>query len=202
MKKLIVVSSAAIALCTMALAQEAQSTGQAGVVSVAPQQPTPQPDYVRSAHDTWAIKCSPAQNNQCYMSQLVLGQNQSPLMEVEFIPAKIEGQPDAIMGGTITTPLNVVLGRGIIVQVDEELPDQKEYTFCNQVGCYARFPVTKADIELYKKAGRMTAVLFAMQNPQQGLEIPLSLGGFTDAFDTLMKIEAGELTPEPVAPSQ
>ena len=149
---------------------------------------TPQ-EIVKAVHGDWQIKCVVAEKEQCLMSQLIVGANNSPLMEISLIPAKIEGEPDAVMGATVVTPHGVMLQKGILLQVDENLPDKKEYTWCNQTGCYSRFPVKAADINGYKSAGKMTAVLFSMQNPRQGLEIVISLTGFTAAFDELMALE-------------
>lgn len=192
MRKFLTTTLFASLLAVNLSAQEAAApTAEAQAAAPANQQRAARPQEItRNVHEDWQIKCTVGENQQCYMTQLVLGANGSGLMEVTFIPANIENEPDAIMGATIVAPLNILLQRGVYLQVDENDPDRKDFTWCAQIGCYSRFGVTQADVDAYSKANKLTAVIFGIQNPQQGMAINISLLGFTAAFKELMEIEA------------
>ena len=192
MRKFLTTTLFATLLATHITAQEAAAPAADALASApADQQRAARPQEItRNVHEDWQIKCTVGENQQCYMTQLILGANGGGLMEITLIPANIENEPDAILGATIVAPLNILLQRGVYLQVDENDPNLQEFDWCAQIGCYARFGITQADVDSYSKANKLTAVIFGIQNPQQGMAINISLLGFTAAFKELMETEA------------
>ncbi len=181
-------------------AAEAEET-EATTAPAAPQAPaqgatparasTPQ-EITRAVHSDWQIRCITGEQQQCYLYQLVVNQQNAPLMEFSLVPARDETGGDVKMVATLITPLNTVLGRGVIMQVDENNPVKKDYTWCAPIGCFVRYPVDSAELASYKSGGQILTAFFMMQNPNVNLELPLSLTGFGAAYDELMEIEAEE----------
>ncbi len=172
-------------------AQEAAPAAETTASAPAGEQRAARPQEItRNVHEDWQIKCTVGENQQCYMTQLILGANGAGLMEVTLIPANIENDPDAILGATIVAPLNILLQRGVYLQADENEPNLQKFDWCAQIGCYARFGIKQSDVDEYSKANKLTAVIFGIQNPNQGMAINISLLGFTAAFKELMEIEA------------
>ncbi len=198
MRKVLALTSALV-LATGVHAQEAQSEaeGQAQAqpaetqsnVTTGNRASTPQ-EVTRNVHGSWQIRCVTVEPQQCYLYQLIVNDQNAPLMEFSLIPAKDETGGEVTMVGTIITPLNVVLERGVVMQVDENDPRQESYGWCAPIGCFSRFGIDEARINEFKSGTKITTAIFMMRNPGQGIEIELPLDGFGDAYDELMEIEA------------
>ncbi len=195
MRKSIIAIASLMMMVSPAFAQDNNAEAPANSDASAAQEgptaraATPQ-EITKSVHGDWQIRCVTVEPQQCFLYQLIVDNNNSPILEYSLVPAKDETGGDVKMVGTLITPLNTVLSRGVIMQVDENDPVQRDYTTCAPVGCFSRYGLTGAQLDQYRGGKQITAVIFMIQSPDQGIELPLSLNGFGDAYDELMEIEA------------
>ena len=82
-----------------------------------------------------------------------------------------------------TLPLGVALRPGIRVKVDESEPMNVGYNICLNTGCRAGMELTEKTITLLKQGSKVVITFVSPQG--KGLNVPVSLKGFTDAFDSL-----------------
>jgi invasion protein IalB len=153
-------------------------------------------EIVKDTFGDWQVRCAP-DGKECFMYQLAMDQAKNPVAEVSIL--KLPEQSEAEAGVTVVTPLGTLLTTGVIVQVDNGEQRQYPFAWCSQVGCFARFGLTKPSIDALKrgKAGRITLV--SVGRPEHPVELALSLSGFTAAFDSLETpvLPAGAVLPNP-----
>ncbi len=198
MRKLIFASMIAASLSIPSFAQDSEETQETNSeaatgpsTSVAPLRPQVQPDYVHNVFESWAVKCSPALNNQCFLTQIILNETQEPLFEINVVPANVPEQPDAVAGITMITPLGALLPRGIFIDINDGQDVWNEpYQYCTNVGCHVRFAINQGKLDQLLAANK---VIISMQHVRSGPnEIPIEVrtSGMTAAYEELMKLEA------------
>ncbi len=139
-------------------------------------------EIVKDTFGDWQVRCAP-DGKECFMYQLALDQAKNPVAEVSIL--KLPDTSEAVAGVTIVTPLGTLLTNGVILQVDAGEKRQYPFSWCSQVGCFARFGLTKPTLDTMRrgKAGEVTLV--AVNKPEAPVTLNLSLSGFTAAFDSL-----------------
>lgn len=148
-------------------------------------QPAQQPEVMEVVKDTfgdWQIRCAP-DGNECFMYQLALDAQKNPVAEVSILKLPEAAEADA--GVTIVTPLGTLLPQGVVLQVDAGEKRQYPFAWCSQVGCFARFGLTKPAIDGMKRGKGGTISLVSIAAPQTPVTLNLSLSGFTAAYDSL-----------------
>ena len=132
------------------------------------------------------------------MYQLALDEAKNPVAEVSLL--KLPADADADAGVTVVTPLGTLLTNGVVLQIDSGEQRQYPFAWCSQVGCFARFGLTKPSIDSMKrgKAGKIT--LISIGRPEAPVVLDLSLSGFTAAFESLqVPTEPAGAAPAPAA---
>lgn len=152
-------------------------------------------EVVRDEFQDWQVRCAPDESD-CFLYQLALDQEDNPVAEVSVL--KLPEAAEAAAGVTIVTPLGTLLTEGIVMQVDEGEARQFPFSFCTQVGCFARFGVDTPSVNAMKRGATVRLRLVSVAQPQQPVQLDVSLAGFTAAFDSL---EAPELPAAPGAPA-
>lgn len=162
--------------------------------------------YVKSTEGDWTIRCEHADNNQdpCELYQLMKDDKDTPVAAISLFPLKGQGQ--AVAGATVLTPLETLLTQGVTISVDGAPAKSYPFSWCTQAGCVARIGLTKEDLDAYKKGAKATLSLVAL-GAQEPVTLPLSLKGFTAAYDTVEKNNAAlpDTAPPPtpgVAPAK
>ncbi|MEM8581010.1 MAG: invasion associated locus B family protein, partial [Pseudomonadota bacterium] len=133
----------ALALGALPAASPAQdtSTGDAPAASAQPAQPAqpPQPYFKEDVGD-WRIRCvgSPVegQPDVCQLYQLLRDSNNNPVSEFTILPSP-DGPEQGVLA-TIVTPLETLLTPGLRLSIDDGPEQAVPFTWCNNVGCYAR----------------------------------------------------------------
>lgn len=170
------------------LTKAARAAALAIIVTVglgAPQAAAQTEDPVREVHGDWEIRC--AADGRCYMHQLYQNADGQPVVVVNLVKipagAAIGGKP-VIASAEIITPLGVHLPTGLGLRIDAGQVAVTPYTFCRPVGCASNPPLTDALVEQLKNGG---TAYFLMRRIGGGdvVEAPISLSGFTAAFDAL-----------------
>lgn len=141
------------------------------------------PTYVKAVYDDWELKCfrSEAENDPCQMYQLLYEAGGSPV--AEFSIFRLPGESQATAGATVIVPLGTLLTEDINISVDDGKAKSYSYRFCNLVGCYAQIGLTQADVDAFRRGVQANLRIVPAQAPDQVVDIPVSLKGFTAAFE-------------------
>ena len=139
-------------------------------------------EVVRDTFEDWQIRCSP-ENTDCFMYQLALDAEGNPVAEFSMI--RLEPGNEAAAGVTVVTPLGTLLPVGLVIQVDNGEQRQYPFSFCSQVGCFARFGLATATVDAMKRGAVASLRIASVAAPEQPVTLDISLSGFTDAYNTL-----------------
>ena len=146
--------------------------------------------YVKEAVGDWQMRCVKGEEgtaDPCQMYQLMDDGEGSPVAEVSIFRLKDGGRAKA--GATIVVPLETSLPQQITLSVDGGKARRYPYSFCSQVGCYARIGFTSEDIASFKRGNAATVTIVPALAPDQKVELVLSLTGFTAAYDNASIVE-------------
>jgi invasion protein IalB len=83
----------------------------------------------------------------------------------------------------VSAPLGLSVPAGISYSIDGATPQVLQIQTCDQSGCFASQPVTQETLSAMFK-GQKLDIAFANMN-QQTITLPLSLVGFTAAYDRI-----------------
>ena len=154
---------------------------------------------LKSQHGAWGIVCSTpagAPSEQCLMRQIVLPPDRQEIGFAVSILHLADGT------GTILrarAPLGIILPNGLRLHVDGEFIGITPFLRCFDTGCVADVAMDETLIDKLSKGQEATFSFF--QTPEQGIGIPVSLEGFTAAFEALPKAQPAEST-EPAAATE
>ena len=142
-------------------------------------------EVVKETFGDWQVRCAP-DGNECMMYQLALDAAKNPVAEVSIL--KLPDTAEADAGVTVVTPLGTLLTAGVAVQIDTGDTQRYPFSWCSQVGCFARFGLTKPAIDAMKrgKAGKIS--LISVGRPEAPVVLAMSLSGFTAAFESLQPL--------------
>ncbi len=145
--------------------------------------------YTHSEHNDWEVRCirTEAGNDPCQLYQLLEDPNDNPVSEINVFPIN-DDAVEAAAGATVVTPLETLLTAQLAFQIDSAQPRQYPFAWCSQIGCFARLGFADADVEALKAGSEARIMIRPVAAPDQMVTLPVSLSGFTAAFD-----EASEL---------
>jgi invasion protein IalB len=128
----------------------------------------------------WSIACQMNQAGQreCLMYQDIIadGTDQS-IMRVTVVKT-----PRSAM--IVTTPLGVMLPQGLIVAIDQQEVSRMQYQICIEPGCRAQMDLTPEHVQRLKAGVGATVTMVGPTG--QPLAVPVSLKGFTAAYNALI----------------
>lgn len=150
--------------------------------SAQPAQP-PAPT-LKGTHGQWEVRCFG--QDDCIMTQL--HQRTSETADAVFTIFKPKGLLDnngqpILALAEIVVPLGVFLPGALGLQVDGNEPKAVPFERCIPDGCVVRAPIAAAMLEQMKSGG--TANLIVSPSPDERVKLPISLSGFTAAFNSL-----------------
>ena len=147
--------------------------------------------YVRETFNDWSLRCVVVEfsDDRCQLYQLLADEADQPIAEFTLLKLPQGGQAQA--AATIIVPLETSLQNQLSIQVDDQPGKRYPFSFCNQVGCYARIGLTPEDIEAYKRGSAAELSIVPMAAPDVRVTVSLSLAGFTAAFAALETAEPG-----------
>jgi len=139
--------------------------------------------YVRETHGDWEIRCvrSEGEADPCRMLQNLEGEDGNAVFSMFSLP---DGGR-AVAGASIAVPLMTLLTEQLGISVDGGVPKRYEFSWCDPEGCYARVGFTQEDIDAFKSGATATVSLVWAVDPDRRILVPMSLTGFTSAFDSL-----------------
>lgn len=167
-----------------------------GETTEAPQVET----YVDEVFDDWQRECLRIPGNDgpapCQITQFLREEPEgAPVGKVSI--GKLPEGNEAAAGSMIIVPLGVLLTQQMTIGVDSAAPKRYPFRFCDPNGCVAQIGYTSAEVAAFKAGGSATLTVVPVAAPDQKVELPLSLKGFTAAYDSLEQPAA----PEAAAPA-
>lgn len=146
---------------------------------IAAGEPQPGQQYIREVFGDWGLRCLRVEDGPepCQLYQLLLNEEGNPLAEVLIIPLPDSG--NVVAGATVVVPLETQLTEDLILSIDGGEARRYPFDFCTAEGCVARFGMTQAQVDQFKRgaAGRLRIVPAVA--PDQEVILTMSLTGFT-----------------------
>jgi len=142
--------------------------------------------YLKEVEGDWDLQCIRAPEGQadpCEMVQLLKEANGNPVVEMRIFALPAGGQ--AVAGATVITPLETLLTEPLRIGVDGGAAKRYPYSWCSKVGCVSRLGLTAEDIAGFKRGAQGTLTIVPAAAPDQKVELPISLTGFTAAWGSL-----------------
>ena len=174
-----------IAVMAMASAAVAQDDAVTDADDLSLGREVVEPTYIKEQYEDWQLKCfrSEAEEDPCQMFQLINGEDGNPVAQISLFRLP-EGNP-AEAGATITVPLATLLTEEVQIRIDDGKAKSYPYTLCSQVGCFAQIGFTEDDVDSLKKGETAMLTVVHAQAPGRPINIPVSLRGFTAAYDNV-----------------
>lgn len=139
-------------------------------------------EVTRATFDDWEVRCL-STSDECFLYQLALDPDGNPVAEFSLL--KLPASGEAAAGATVVTPLGTLLTSGVVLQIDSDAKRQYPFGWCSQVGCFARFGLDNETIGSMKRGSSGELTLVSVADPDAPISVPLSLTGFTAAYDSL-----------------
>jgi invasion protein IalB len=146
--------------------------------------------YTREVNEAWEMRCIRGEEGReepCQMYQLLDDGQGAPVAEVSLFRLPEGGK--AVAGATIIVPLETSLTAQLTISIDGDKARRYPFAFCNPVGCYVRLGLTGADIAAFKRGNEAVITIVPALAPDQKVDLPLSLKGFTASFDTVSVLD-------------
>ncbi|GHE00556.1 invasion associated family protein [Defluviimonas sp. 20V17] len=143
--------------------------------------------YVKDKQGDWTVRCFRAKDNKdpCELYQLLTDEKGNPVSEFSMVPLPPGGQ--AVAGATIVTPLETLLTQDVTIAIDGGGAKRYPFMLCNPVGCFSRIGLTQQDLDGYKKGAKGSLTIVAASAPNAPITLPISLKGFTAAYEEVQK---------------
>lgn len=143
--------------------------------------------YIKETHGDWEIRCvrtETPETDPCQMNQTLVDEEGNAVSEISMFPLP-EAQAPAIAGATVAVPLMTLLTEDARIAVDGGNERRYKFTWCDPQGCYARIGFRTEEISAFKAGAGASLTIVPVAAPDQQVALPLSLTGFTAAFDSL-----------------
>jgi len=134
---------------------------------------------LKATHGDWQLLCfsDEAGAEECFIAQAV----DEEASGQRVMTAMIMKAPDGAPALRVTVPLGVLIPRGVNVSVDGADLGNIGFVTCFDEGCMTQVAMALEVVAAMKAGGQATITVFDTQDQPIGL--PLSLSGFTAAFD-------------------
>lgn len=141
--------------------------------------------YVADTFDDWTKICQRVEDGSdpCGLAQLITDPEGAPAAQITIFPLPPGGE--AVAGANIELPLGTVLSRQISIRVDGGNERRYPFFFCDVGGCYAQIGLTAAMVESFRRGNEAVMTVFFILAPEQPIELPISLMGFTAGYSAL-----------------
>ncbi len=179
--------AALLAMAGPALAQDADTPAENG----------PGTTYIDEVFSDWSRECMRLPEgaegpDPCRMVQILVDADKNPVGKIA-VGRQPEGS-GAAASSEVALPigLQILLTQGLTVGVDDGLTKQYDFYMCRHDGCTARLLFTANDVAAFKAGDVMKLSLVSFLPPEgqaTRLVIPVSLNGFTKAYDSLARTE-------------
>ena len=138
---------------------------------------------VKGQYGDWQLRCDTppgAKSEQCALIQNVTAEDR-PNVGLSVIVLRTADKKQRIL--RVLAPLGVLLPSGLGLKIDTADIGRTAFVRCLPNGCVAEVVVDDKLLEQLKAGKNATFIVF--QTPEEGIGIPIALGGFGDGFDKL-----------------
>lgn len=136
------------------------------------------------AFGDWEKRCVTLPEEQnCTLFQLLQDEQGNNVAEISLFGLP-PGQ-QAAAGATIVTPLETLLTQQITLQVDSGQARRYPFSWCSQIGCFARVGFTEAEVAAFQRGARAIMTIVPAAAPDQQVELTISLLGFTAGLEAV-----------------
>jgi invasion protein IalB len=138
---------------------------------------------VKNTFGDWQLRCETpagAKNEQCAIVQNVAAEDRPNLTLLVIVLKTADGKSRLLR---VAAPLGVLLPAGLGLKIDQADVGRAGFVRCLATGCIAEVVLEDPLMNQFKTGSTATFIVF--QTPEEGIGIPVSLGGFAQAFDSL-----------------
>lgn len=138
---------------------------------------------LRATYGDWEVRC--VTDTECVMTQLHRRSEQSADAVFTIVKsAGLSGNDGQSFEAfaEIVVPLGVYLPGGLGLKVDDHPAKAAPFERCIDEGCVVRAPISGTMLANLKAGGTVNIVIFG--GPERPVQIPMSLSGFTAAYDS------------------
>lgn len=146
--------------------------------------------YSAGTSGDWEERCVHAENGKdpCQLYQLLKDDKGNAVAEFGIQPLAAGGQ--AVAGANIVTPLETLLPRGVMLQIDSQPARAYGFLFCTGQGCVAKIGFTADELAQMRKGQKITIEVVPVAAPDQPVALSISLKGFSAGYDQVGKLNA------------
>lgn len=160
------------------------STGEDVSAAPAPSETPAAPEVRTEKIGDWTLNCQALEaGERCQITQVLLDQSETPVVEVNFFPVTDSNGVQA--GGSIMAPLETLLTAQMTISVDESSSKRYPFAYCVQQGCIARVGLTPEDVASYKAGVKAFVSIVPAIAADQVVKLEMSLTGFTKAYEAM-----------------
>lgn len=144
--------------------------------------------YAKSTHSDWTIRCVTTEsgNDPCELYQLLKDSDGNSVAEMTLIPLS---NGEVAAGATMVVPLETDLTKGLSFGIDGNKASGYPFSFCAPVGCVSRMGFTADELGALKGGSKANVELLPFgSDPENPVELELSLAGFTAAYSELEQL--------------
>lgn len=153
----------------------------AGLLS-APNQSVAQ-GVLRQSYGDWQMRCDQppgAREEQCALVQNVTAEDRDNV-GLSVIVLKTADKKSRIL--RVLAPLGVLLPSGLGLRIDDADIGRTGFVRCLANGCYAELEIMTDLMNKLQSGQKATFIIYP--TPEEGIGIPISLGGFREGFAAL-----------------
>jgi invasion protein IalB len=146
--------------------------------------------YIAGEYGDWQLRCvkSDGGKDPCQLYQLLRdGEGNSV---AEFSIFDLPAGQQAVAGATVVTPLETLLTAELRLRVDEGQARRYPYSFCSQIGCFARIGFTQEEVDAFKAGNVAIVAIVPAAAPDEVVQLRTSLTGFTAGWNALVAANA------------
>jgi invasion protein IalB len=147
--------------------------------------------YVAASFESWEQRCVRVEAGgfeTCQLYQLLKDTKGTPVAEITLFGLP-EGK-EAAAGATVIAPLETLLTSGMTMQIDAGKAKAYPFSWCSQVGCFARIGLTTAEVDALKKGNKATITIVPVVAPTEKVLLDISLKGFTAGLTAVNEVNA------------
>ncbi len=141
--------------------------------------------YIAETFSDWELRCIRTEdgNDPCQIYQLLSDSDGNAVAEINIFDLP-PGQ-EAAAGATVITPLETLLTAQVRLAVDDGQAKRYPFSFCTQIGCYARLGFTAEEVEQFKAGAAGSVTIASAARPDEPVALQVSLSGFTAAWNAM-----------------
>jgi len=134
---------------------------------------------LQETYGDWTVSCVQGEGPQCRLVQQQNQQNGQRVLAIELISAN-DGKSAT---GTLVLPFGLELDAGVTLQVDDKPAEApRRFSTCLPAGCIVPLTFEGGSLAALRAGGTLKTTAKAV-NSDQVITLPISLQGFSGAFD-------------------